>query len=104
MPSLGQLGVSCKNVDERRSAALPHFPALRELTPIDVNDDGFRHMGRCERLERLTCMYCRDTTDAATEHIAGLQTKVLLRGTDADHRPQPRAARAHVVTGTGGTL
>jgi hypothetical protein len=39
---------------------------------MDVSDDGFRHVGRCERLEKLTCMYCRDTGDAATEHIAGL--------------------------------
>ena len=39
---------------------------------MDVLDDGFRHVGRCENLEGLWCMYCRDTTDAATEHIAGL--------------------------------
>jgi hypothetical protein len=29
---------------------------LRELAPIDVQDAGFRHVDRCERLERLTCM------------------------------------------------
>ena len=39
---------------------------------MDVHDDGFRHVGRCEALEALWCMYCRSTTDAATEHIAGL--------------------------------
>jgi hypothetical protein len=39
---------------------------------MDVPDDGFRHVGRCERLEALWCMYCRDTGDAATEQIAGL--------------------------------
>lgn len=43
---------------------------------IDLHDAvsfaGFRHVGRCEQLEGLWCMYCRDTTDAATEHIAGL--------------------------------
>ena len=59
---------------------MPRFPALRELTPIDVKDDGFRHIGRCERLERLTCMYCRETTDAATEHIAGLRLKYYYAG------------------------
>jgi len=37
-----------------------------------VTDEGFRHVGRCEQLESLWCMYCRDTGDAATEHIAGL--------------------------------
>ena len=28
-----------------RSSTLPLFPALRELTPIDVQDAGFRHVG-----------------------------------------------------------
>jgi hypothetical protein len=72
MPALRSLGVSCKNVDDQALSVLPRFPALRELTPIGVQDAGFLHIGRCERLERLTCMYCRDTTDTATEHIAGL--------------------------------
>ena len=74
------LGVSCKNVDDQALSALPRFPALRELTPIDVQDDGFLHIGRCEQLERLTCMYCRDTTDAATEHIAGLPLRYYYAG------------------------
>jgi hypothetical protein len=39
---------------------------------MDVSDDGFRHVGRCQDLEALWCMYCRDTGDAATAHIAGL--------------------------------
>ncbi|MGH7539074.1 MAG: hypothetical protein ACREMF_10580 [Gemmatimonadales bacterium] len=72
MPALRGLAVSCKNVDDQALAALPRFPALRELVPMDVPDDGFRHVGRCEQLEALWCMYCRDTTDAATGHIAGL--------------------------------
>jgi len=72
MPALKRLGVSCKNVEDRALATLPDFPALRELTPIGMQDEGFRHVGRCQRLERLTCMYCRDTTDVATAHIAGL--------------------------------
>ena len=72
MPSLKGLSVSCKNVDDVALARLPHFPALRELMPMDVSDDGFRHVGRCDQLEKLWCMYCRDTGDAATEHIAGL--------------------------------
>ncbi|MFO1498259.1 MAG: hypothetical protein U1G07_07700 [Verrucomicrobiota bacterium] len=72
MPALRFLGVSCKEVNDEALARLPHFPALRQLTPIDVRDPGFRHIGRCEYLETLTCMYCRDTTDAATEHLASL--------------------------------
>jgi ankyrin repeat protein len=80
MPALRGLGVSCKNVDEAALSTLPHFPALRELTPIDVKDDGFRHIGRCQRLERLTCMYCRDTTDAATGYVAGLPLTYYYAG------------------------
>ena len=72
MPALRGLAVSCKNVDDAALSALPSFPSLRGLMPMDVSDDGFRHVGRCEQLENLWCMYCRDTGDAATEHIAGL--------------------------------
>lgn len=80
MPSLQALGVSLMNVDDASLASLPLFPALRDLTPIDVSDDGFRHVGRCQELERLACMYCRETTDIATEHIAGLHLKSYYAG------------------------
>jgi Leucine Rich repeat len=74
MPSLRHLSVSCKNVDDEGVAALPDFPALEELMPMDVPDEGYRHIGRCPRLESLVLMYCRDTTDAATAHIMRLAT------------------------------
>jgi hypothetical protein len=80
MPALRSVGVSCKQVSDAALAALPDFPSLRELTPIDVTDPGFRHIGRCEKLERLLCMYCRETTDVATEHIAGLQLRSYYAG------------------------
>ena len=80
MPALRSLGVGCKNVDDAALSTLPHFPSLEELTPVGMNDDAFRHVGRCERLHRLTCMYCRDTTDLATEHIAGLRLKYYYAG------------------------
>jgi hypothetical protein len=80
MPALRSLGISCDNVDDAALGRLPAFPSLRELTPIGVKDDGFRHVGRCERLERLTCMYCRDTTDAATAHVTGLPLKSYYAG------------------------
>ena len=73
MPALRGVAVSCKNVDDDALSALPSFPALVELLPMDVPDAGFRHVGRCERLESLWLMYCRETTDAATEQIAGLK-------------------------------
>jgi hypothetical protein len=72
LPALRGLAVSCKQVDDASLTALARFPALKELMPMDVPDAGFRHVGRCEELEKLTCMYCRDTTDAATEHLKRL--------------------------------
>jgi hypothetical protein len=72
MPALEGLAVSCKLVDDDALATLPRFPALTWLLPMDVSDDGFRHVGKCVQLEKLTCMYCRDTGDVATGHIAGL--------------------------------
>jgi len=72
MPALKGLAVSCKFVDDAALANLPAFPALRELMPMDVSDEGFRHVGRCRQLESLVLMYCRDTTDRATEHIQAL--------------------------------
>jgi len=80
MPALRSLGVSCKQLDEDALAALPEFPSLRDLTPIDVTDPGFRHIGRCDKLERLCCMYCRDTTDVATDHIGRLQLRSYYAG------------------------
>ena len=72
MPKLKTLGVSCLNVDDSALAAFPDFPALRELMPMDVPDAGYRHIAKCRDLEVLTLMYCRETGDGATEHIAGM--------------------------------
>jgi hypothetical protein len=72
MPALKGLAVSCKFVDDAALASLSDFPSLKELMPMDVGDDGFRHVGRSEQLESLILMYCRDTTDLATSHIAGM--------------------------------
>jgi hypothetical protein len=72
MPALRGLAVSCKHVDDTALASLPYFPALTDFLAMDVPDPGFRHVGRCERLEHLWCMYCRDTGDLATEHISAL--------------------------------
>lgn len=80
MPSLEGLAASCKFVADDALALLPRFPSLRALMPMDVSDDGFRHVGKCERLEELWCMYCRDTGDAATGHIAGLKLKTYYAG------------------------
>jgi hypothetical protein len=73
MPALRGLSVSCLNVDDAGVSALPSFPALTELMPMDVRDEGYRHIGACQRLESLILMYCRETTDTATGHITGLK-------------------------------
>jgi Leucine-rich repeat (LRR) protein len=73
MPALRGLSVSCLNVGDAAIAALPRFPALRELMPMGIPDAGYRHIGQCVDLESLILMYCRDTTDAATEHLTGLK-------------------------------
>ena len=80
MPSLHSMGVGLEKVDDDELARFPEFPALRELTPIGVRDPGFRHIGRCESLERLTCMYCRESGDEATAHIAGLKIGYYYAG------------------------
>ncbi len=80
MPALREMGVSLAQVDDASLASLADFPALRVLTPIDVLDEGFRHVGKCEQLENLLCMYCRETTDVATEHIRNLRIKSYYAG------------------------
>jgi hypothetical protein len=72
MPALRGLSVSCKNVEDAGVAELPNFPSLRELMPMDVPDEGYRHIARCKALESLVLMYCRETSDVATEHIVQL--------------------------------
>jgi ankyrin repeat protein len=80
MPALRGLGISLKGVDDDALAMLPDFPALHDLTPIDVEDTGFRHIGKCVKLEKLSCMYCRETTDIATEFIRDLTIKSYYAG------------------------
>lgn len=80
LPTLRGIGIGCANVSDEALARLPDFPALEELTPIGFNDEGFRHAGKCKRIHRLTCMYCRDTTDRATEYVTELPLKYYYAG------------------------
>lgn len=59
-------------MDDAGLSTLPHFPALAELMPMDVPDEGYRHIGKCAGIESLVLMYCHETTDRATEHITGM--------------------------------
>jgi hypothetical protein len=80
IPTLRNLGVSCGKVDDTGLSALPRFAALEALTPIAFTDAGFRHIGQCAHLDNLSCMYCRETGDAATGHIAGLRLRQYYAG------------------------
>jgi hypothetical protein len=80
MPALRGMALSCKNLDDTSLAELPRFLALRELLPMDVTDAGFRHVGGCENLESLWCMYCQETGDAATERVADLRLQKYYAG------------------------
>ncbi len=73
MPALARRAFGgAENVEDAGIAELPSFRSLRELMPMDVPDEGYRHIARCEGLESLVLMYCRETSDAATEHIVNL--------------------------------
>jgi hypothetical protein len=80
MPRLRTLGVSCQHVDDAVLAMFADFPSLESLTPIGMRDSGFRHIGRCASITRLTCMYCRETTDEATAHVARLPLRYYYAG------------------------
>jgi hypothetical protein len=73
MPALRGLALSLQLVDDEALSFLPRFPSLKQLMPMDVKDEAFRHIGRCEQLEAIWCMYCRETTDIATEQLAALK-------------------------------
>jgi hypothetical protein len=80
MPSLRGLAISCRNIDDASLALLPGFPALSDFVPIDFSDADFAHIGRCAELQRLWCMYCRETGDEATGHIRQLGLKSYYAG------------------------
>src|SRR5262249_32952894 len=80
MPALRNLAISCAKMNDAALSTLPQFPSLREITPIGFQNWNFRHIERCGMLERLSCMYCRDTTDMATNHISSLRLKSYYAG------------------------
>lgn len=80
LPALRGLAVSGKFVDLAALATLAQSATLTALMPMDVSDEGFRHVGRCATLQELWCMYCADTGDAATEHIRNLTLRSYYAG------------------------
>lgn len=72
METMQGLALSLQKVSQSALGALPEMARLSALVPMDVQDAAFEQVGRCAGLERLWCMYCRDTSDRATEQLAGL--------------------------------
>lgn len=66
------LALSLQRVSDSALSALPDMPRLTGLVPMDVQDSAFEQVGKCAALEKLWCMYCRDTGDRATEQLSGL--------------------------------
>ena len=104
MPTLRALGVSCKNVGEDALSCCRRFPPCASSRPSTSPTMGSGTSGNALDSIGSTCMYCRETTDLATEHVAGLALKYLLRGSDEDYRPQPGDSRSDDVTRTGGLV
>lgn len=99
MPALRGPAVSCKNVADSGVAALPRFPALRELMPMDIPEEGYRHIARCEGLESLILMLPRHRRccDGTPDSLA--TTQKLFRQLHTDHRPHARTLVANGFTG-----
>ena len=80
MPALRGFGIGCRNVDDETLATLPDFPRCGNSRRLIFRTRGSGTLAGAQRLERLTCMYCRETGDVATEHIAGLGLKYYYAG------------------------
>ena len=74
LPRLASLGLGGPRISDAAMATLTDAPQLVDLGPIMFGDAAFEHIARIPRLERLTNMYNRSTTDAATRHLQGHRT------------------------------
>jgi hypothetical protein len=69
LPRLASLALGGRRLTDAAMATLVEAPALVDLSPLLFGDGAFVYIGRMPRLERLTNMYNRATTDAATRHL-----------------------------------
>ncbi|MPZ19145.1 MAG: hypothetical protein GEV06_14705 [Luteitalea sp.] len=69
LPRLRSLGLGGHRLSDAAVAPLVDAPALEDLGPTLFGDDAFFYIARISRLRRLTNMYNRATTDAATRHL-----------------------------------
>lgn len=71
LPRLTRLNIGGRKLTDAALAPFEAAEALIDLSPPLVGDGAFVHIGRIPNLERLTNMYNRSTTDAATRHLEG---------------------------------
>jgi hypothetical protein len=69
LPRLTTLGLGGPKLRDAAMAYLADAPALEDLGPILFGDGAFAHIARIPHLKKLTNMYNRATTDAATRHL-----------------------------------
>ena len=76
LPRLRHLALGGRRISDAAMAALVDAPALTDLQPIMFGDEAFRFIAQMPRLIKLTNMYNRSTSDAATRHLRGHATLV----------------------------
>ncbi len=76
LPRLQRLGLGGPRLSDAAMAHLAGAPALVDLSPIMFGDAAFEHIAKIPRLERLTNMYNRSTSDAATRYLRAHPTLV----------------------------
>jgi hypothetical protein len=69
LPRLTSLAIGGPRLTNAAMAHLADAPALKDLGPMLFGDDAFAYIARIPRLEKLTNMYNRSTTDRATRHL-----------------------------------
>jgi hypothetical protein len=98
--TLRGLAVNLRHVDTDALSSLAEFPSLRELSPMGLRDEGFRHVGTCRELQALWLMDCEETGDEATTHISRLPTleKYFASSTKITDRSLALLATMHSLT------
>jgi len=76
LPRLQRLGLGGPRISDAAMAHLADAPALVDLGPIMFGDAAFEHIAKIPRLEQLTNMYNRSTSDAATRYLHAHPTLV----------------------------
>jgi hypothetical protein len=73
LPRLQTLGIGGPRLSDRAMAPFAEAPALGDLAPMLVGDAAFAYIAKIPNLKKLTNMYNRATTDAATRFLRNHQ-------------------------------